>query len=109
MITLPVMMDLFRPSKLPNHMVATAPKKQPNVYAPTVMPWTLEDWVAVHPGGGLSVSIWGKYLRKEPSVKRPPRTPCDPELVGWSSCVAALVPEYYTPGRIQKGQSRCLR
>jgi hypothetical protein len=81
MITLPVIMVLFRPSMLPNQMVATAPKKQPNVYAPTVMPWTLEDWVAVHPGGGSSVLISGKYFRKEFSVNKPPRTPFDPELV----------------------------
>lgn len=78
-------MALLRPSMFPIQMVATAPKKQPSVYAPTVMPWTLEAWEDVHPAGGLSVSIWGKYFRNDCSVNRPPVTPCDPVLGGGAS------------------------
>ena len=56
MIVLPTMIVRFRPRKLPSHMVATAPKKQPSVYAPTVIPWTLEALLALPPGG-FCVSI----------------------------------------------------
>lgn len=37
-IQLPVNIVFFRPSMLPSQMVAIAPKKQPKVYPPTVIP-----------------------------------------------------------------------
>lgn len=78
-IELPTKIVLFLPSVLPNQIVATAPKKQPRVYPPTVMPWMFEAWLAVLPGGGLTVSISGKWWRKEGRVRSPPITP-------WSGC-----------------------
>jgi hypothetical protein len=37
-IELPTKIVRLRPSILPSHIVATAPKKQPSVYPPTVIP-----------------------------------------------------------------------
>jgi hypothetical protein len=41
-IELPTKIVRLRPSILPSHIVATAPKKQPSVYAPTVIPWMVD-------------------------------------------------------------------
>lgn len=59
----------------PSQMVATAPKKQPSVYPPTVIPWTFEAVDELVPGGGFCTSISGKRRKKDGSVRRPPRTP----------------------------------
>lgn len=75
MITEPMKIVRLRPSMLPSQIVATAPKKHPRVYAPTVMAWIVAVWLAVLPAGGFWVSISGKYFRNDFRVKRPPITP----------------------------------
>ena len=40
-----------------------------------VIAWIVAAWLVELPAGGLTVSISGKYLKKEPRVSRPPITP----------------------------------
>jgi hypothetical protein len=93
MMTEPMKIVRLRPSMLPSQIVATAPKKHPSVYAPTLHPCQLTlikmamschvpviacmvaAWLSVLPGGGFTLSISGKYRRNDPRVRRPPITP----------------------------------
>lgn len=70
MIEDPMKIVRFLPRILPSQIVATAPKKHPRVYPPTVMPCTFEAWLAVTPGGGVTVLICGNNLHTVLSLDR---------------------------------------